>query len=90
MPDVRRYWQEIRAIEKNLAEFVWLAGVEDSHGSIVELAAAQAAHLLHAKTHRMATDVEIAARRADEAAAKDSVRRERLRRLGTAIVTVKA
>ncbi len=90
MPDVRRYWQEIRAIEKTLAEFVWLAGAEDKSGSIVEVAAARAAHLLHAKSHRFATEAEIAARRAAETVAKDCVRQERLRRQGIAIVTVKA
>jgi hypothetical protein len=89
MPDVRRYWQEIRAIEKTLPEFVWLAGVEDSTGSIVEVGAAQAAHLLHAKSHRLATEEEVAKRRADEAAAKDCVRHERLRRQGIAIMAVR-
>jgi hypothetical protein len=88
MPDVRRYWQEIRAIEKTLPEFVWLAGV-DSRGSIVEVAAARAAHLLHAKSHRFATEEEVAARKAEEAAVKESVRHERLRRQGIAIVAVR-
>jgi hypothetical protein len=85
MPDVKRYWQEVRAIEKTLPEFVWLAGMENS---LVEVAAAQAAHLLHAKSHRLATEEEIAARRAEEEAAKDCVRHERLRRQGIAIVEV--
>ena len=86
MPDVRRYWQEIRAIEKTLPEFVWLAGAENS---LVEVAAAQAAHLLHAKSHRLATEEEITARREGEAAAKERVRHERLRRQGIAIVAVR-
>lgn len=86
MADVRRYWQEIRAIEKTLAEFVWLAGAENS---LVEASAAQAAHLLHAKSHRLATEEEIATRREGEAAAKDRVRHECLRRQGIAIVAVK-
>jgi hypothetical protein len=89
MPDVRRYWQEIRAIEKTLPEFVWLAGAENSPASIVEVAAAQAAHLLHAKSHRVATEEEVAVRRAEEDAARDRVRHERLRRQGIAIVAVK-
>ncbi len=89
MPDVRRYWQEIRAIEKTLPEFVWLAGGENATGSIVEVAAAQAAHLLHAKSHRVATEEEIAAQRVEQDAAKDRVRHERLRRQGIAIVAVK-
>ena len=89
MPDVRRYWQEIRAIEKTLPEFVWLAGVENSSGSIVEVARAQAAHLLHAKTHRVAAEEEVAARRDEEDAARERVRHERLRRQGIAIVAVK-
>jgi hypothetical protein len=85
MPDVRRYWQEVRAIEKTLPEFVWLAGGENS---LVEVAAAQVAHLLHAKSHRLATDEEIATRRVKEEAVKDSVRHERLRQQGIAIVAV--
>jgi hypothetical protein len=88
MADVRRYWQEIRAIEKTLPEFVWLAGVEGT-GSIVEVSAAQAAHLLHAKSHRLAAEEEIVARRAEVEAAKDRVRHERLRRKGIAIVAVR-
>ena len=86
MADVRRYWQEIRAIEKTLPEFVWLAGAENS---LVEVAAARAAHLLHAKSHRVATEEEITARRVEEDAARDRVRHERLRRQGIAIVAVK-
>jgi hypothetical protein len=89
MPDVRRYWQEIRAIESKLPEFVWLVGVENSLGSIVQVAAAQAARLLHAKSHRLASDEEITARRAEEDAARDRVRHERLRRQGIAIVAVR-
>jgi hypothetical protein len=89
MPDIRRYWQEVRALESKLPEFVWLAGVENSTGSIVEVAAAQAAHLLHAKSHRFATEEEIAERRAAEQAAKDGVRQDRLRRQGIAIVAVR-
>jgi hypothetical protein len=87
MPDVRRYWQEIRAIESKLPEFVWLVGV-DSHGSIVEVTAAQAALLLHAKSHRLAAEEEIAARRVEQEASKDRARHERLRRQGIAIVAV--
>ena len=88
MPDVRRYWQEVRAIESKLPEFVWLAGV-DSLGSIVQVAATRAAHLLHAKSHRFATEEEIAMRIAEDGAAKDRVRQERLRRQGIAIVAVR-
>jgi hypothetical protein len=60
-----------------------------AENSLVEVAAAQAAHLLHAKSHRVATAEEITARQEGEAAAKERGRHERLRRQGIAIVAVK-
>jgi hypothetical protein len=53
MRDLRKYWQEIREIEKSLPEFVWLTSLDNAPrgqrgGCIAQVAAAAAARLLHA------------------------------------------
>jgi outer membrane murein-binding lipoprotein Lpp len=93
MADVRRDWREIRAIESTLPEFVWLTSELDSTGEavparVVQVTAARAAQLLHAKTHRLATDEEVNALREQEEAAKRAARQESLRRRGIAIVSI--
>jgi hypothetical protein len=82
---VRRYWREVRAIQAALPEFVWLVSAEDSPP--VQVPAAQAAPLLHAKSHRIAEEVEIGAHQAAEDARDFATRREQLRRRGVAVVT---
>jgi hypothetical protein len=93
MRDLRQYWQEVRALERSLPEFVWLVSLEDAKrgmvgGRMAEVGAASAAQLLHAKSHRLATEDEIAAHleKADQA------RRQRvqdgLRRRGIALVAM--
>jgi hypothetical protein len=89
MRDLRRHWQEIRAIESGLPQFVWLASADDSQKCVVEVAAAQAARLIHAKSHRLATQEEISAHRAGEEAAKRLDYLDGLRRQGIAIVSVR-
>jgi hypothetical protein len=93
MRDVKQYWQEVRALERSLPEFVWLMSVADSKrgmvgGRIAQVGAAQAAQLLHAKAYRLATDDEIAAHLESE----DRTRRQSfhagLRRKGIAVVAV--
>jgi hypothetical protein len=64
MPDLKKYWQEIRAIEQTLAADVWLMSLENRArgqvaGSIAEVAAGAAAKLLYGKSHRLATDQEV-------------------------------
>jgi hypothetical protein len=93
MRDLRQYWQEVRALERSLPEFLWLMSLDDAKrgmvgGRMAEVAAAQAAQLLHSRSHRMATDEEIAAHLEKE----DQVRRQSvhdgLRRRGIAVVAV--
>jgi hypothetical protein len=84
MRDVRQYWQEIRTIQSTLPEFVWLA----SGGCIVQVSAPQAARLLHAKSHRLATEAEIEAHHAAEEAQKLQNFHASLRRRGIAVVPV--
>jgi len=93
MLDLRRYWQEVRTLERALPEFVWLMGVEDplrrlSAGGPVEVPAARAAQLLHEKSHRVATGEEIAAHLAREAANQRRALDDEMRRRGIAVVTV--
>jgi hypothetical protein len=93
MRDLRQYWQEVRALERTLAEFVWLMSLEDKKrgmvgGRMAEVGAAQAAQLLHANTYRMATEDEIAAHLAKEDQARRQSFNEGLRRKGIAVVAV--
>jgi hypothetical protein len=94
MRDFMQYWQEIRAIQSQLPDFVWLVSVEDAvsrlvGGCIVEAAAELAARLLHSKSHRLATEQEVAAMRAKEEATKRDLAQQELRRRGIAVIEVK-
>ena len=93
MRDLRKYWQEIREIEKSLSEFVWLMSLDhpprgQAGGSIAQVAAAPAARLLHAKSHRLATDGEIQAHQTAEDEAKRVAFHEGLRKRGIAVIAV--
>ena len=95
MRDLKKYWQEVREIERSLPEFVWLTSVEccfqgQAGGSVAEVPASQAAPLLYAKSHRMATEEEVAGYQAREEAHKRRVFDEDLQREGVAIVSVRA
>ena len=93
MPDLRVYWQEVRAIEGSLPEFTWLMSLEDarrgmSGGRMAEVGAAQAAQLLYSKSHRKATEDEITAHLTKEDQARRQSAQERMRRRGIAMVAV--
>ncbi len=93
MPDLRRYWEEIRAIEQSLPQSLWIVSLEDAlrdrvAGMIVEVVAGVAAKMLHAKSHRVATEDEVRAERDRQDGVKRSAAEERLRRLGVAVVEV--
>jgi hypothetical protein len=55
---------------------------------VTQAASSIAAKLLHAKSHRVATDEEIKTHRASDAANLKQAKRERLRRSGAATVVV--
>jgi hypothetical protein len=82
MRDLQQYWAEIRAIESALPQFVWVIA-EDC---LIEVARAVAAKLLHAKSHRLATEEEVKARQAKDAAARKRQEQERKRRDGIAVI----
>lgn len=84
MRDLQNYWAEIRALENALPQFVWVIA-EDC---LIEVARAVAARLLHAKSHRLATEEEIEARKAKEAETKKAQERERKRRDGVVVIEI--
>jgi hypothetical protein len=95
MPDLKKYWQEIRAIEQTLAADVWLMSLENKArgqvaGSIAEVAAGAAAKLLYGKSHRLATSAEIAAHKDRQAEVQRHGIRRKLRDEGIAIIPVKS
>lgn len=84
MRDLQRYWEEIRAIESGLPQFVWVIA-EDC---LIEVARAVAARLLHAKSHRLATEDEVKNRKAREVEAIRLAETEKRRREGVEVVEV--
>ena len=86
MRDIRRYWQEVRALEASLPEFLWLVDVDGS--SPMEVAAGRAAQLLIAKSHRVASADEVSAQGMRDKAAERELRRNTLRQEGVAVVTL--
>jgi hypothetical protein len=78
-------------MERNLPPFLWLVSLEDpwrglTGGVLTEVPAAEAAKLLHAKSHRPATAEEIAAHVENQSAAARQEFHESLRRRGITIV----
>jgi 2,4-dienoyl-CoA reductase-like NADH-dependent reductase (Old Yellow Enzyme family) len=91
MPDLKKYWQEIRAIEKSLPAEVWLVSLQNLAkgqvgGAIAEVAAAVAAKLLHARSQRLATDEEIEAHKAQQDQVKRQIFEQRMRKQGIAVI----
>ena len=79
MPDLKKYWQEIRAIEQTLAADVWLMSLENKArgqvaGSIAEVAAEAAAKFVYGKSHRLATEAEVEAHQARQGRWRRSAR----------------
>jgi hypothetical protein len=93
MPDLRRYWREIRTIESTLHEPTWLVNLDDSvpgpqSRNVVEVSAAVGARFLHAKSHRLATQEEIDAQRAKEVLASQIAIHDSLRKRGITVVAL--
>jgi len=87
MRDLKRYWSDVREIRAGLPEFVWLVEA-DGVPSPVEVGSETAAHLLHGKSHRLATDEEIRSQNARDIASRRLRAHEKLRREGVTIVPV--
>src|SRR3954464_14728392 len=95
MPDLKKYWQGVCAIEQSLPADVWLVSLENRSGgqvggSMAEVAAEVAAKLLHAKSQRLATEEEIRAHQAGQAAAQRQTFEQRLRSQGIAVIPVES
>jgi hypothetical protein len=94
MPDLRRYWQEIRALQNSLPEFVWVMSVEDAvrrftGGTASEVSSERAALLLHAKSHRLATDQEIRHNKESGDAENRAAANFDLQKRGVAVVRIR-
>ncbi len=86
---IQQYWKELKTLEETLPEFVWLvATAAGAPPFVTQVAAAVAARLLRAKSHRVAADEEVAAHRANELSSLKRAKHERMRRSGAAIVAV--
>ena len=85
MRDLRKYWQEVSTLEKALDAFVWLVS-KTGAPTLVQVSAAIAAKLLHAGTHRQATEDELEAHRGQEDRLRRQSFHDDLRRKGIAVV----
>jgi hypothetical protein len=93
MPDLKKYWQDIRAIQQSLPAVVWLMSLENRAkgqvaGSMAEVAASAAAKLLHARSHRLATEEEIRVHLTHQMETLRQASRQRLRDRGIALIPV--
>jgi hypothetical protein len=84
--DLKKYWRDVRELERSLPPFVWLACIEGA--VLTEVRAAEAAKLLLAKSHRMAEPGEIAAYSERQSAAVRQEFHAELRRQGITIVPI--
>ncbi len=95
MPDLKKYWQEIRALEQSLGGDRWLMSLGNGArgqvaGSMAEVAAGAAAKLLYAKSHRLATDEEVESHQARQLATRRQGLQKKLRDEGVAIIPVRS
>ncbi len=86
---IQQYWKDIRSIEQSLPALVWLVGTTAGAPPFVtQVASDIAAKMIHAKSHRVATEDEVEAQSASDAEALKQAKRERMRRKGAALVVV--
>ena len=93
MADLKKYWQEVRSLEKGMDDFVWLVSVQDASkghvgGRTMQAAAAVAAKLLHGGSHRIASETEVESLLASQDADRKQAFTTRLQRQGIAVVPV--
>jgi hypothetical protein len=86
---IQQYWKNVRAVEQTLPAVVWLVGTAAGAPPFVtQVASDVAAKLLHAKSHRLANEEEVAAQTVNDASALKDAKQERMRRKGAALVVV--
>ena len=93
MPELKKYWAEIRTLEQGLDEYVWLVSAHNPSrghvgGSIAQASRPLAAKLLHAGSHRAAKDEEVEKHLAGQEAARKKAFTDRLHHHGIALVPV--
>jgi len=93
MPDLKKYWDEIRALESIMTDFVWVMSLHNPArgqvgGSISQVNGSVAARLLHASSHRLASDEELQSHLDQQDQQKREAFRQRLQRQGVAVVPV--
>ena len=93
MPDLKKYWNDVRVAESALSKFVWLMSLDrpakgEVGGRISEATRQVAARLLLAGSHRKASEEEIAAHQAQQELVRREAFRQRLQRQGIAMVPV--
>ncbi|MEO5926681.1 MAG: hypothetical protein ABIR70_22905 [Bryobacteraceae bacterium] len=86
---IQQYWKDVRKLEETLPAVVWLVGTAvGAPPFVTEVASDVAAKMLHAKSHRVASEEEVAAQRTNDASAVKQAKQERMRRTGAAVVVV--
>jgi hypothetical protein len=93
MPNLKKYWDEVHKLETGLPDFVWLTSLQNPArgqvgGRITQVSAQVGARLIHAGSHRPATEEETQAHLAEEDLQKREAFRQRLQRQGIVMVPV--
>ncbi|MCW5976843.1 MAG: hypothetical protein KIT09_02140 [Bryobacteraceae bacterium] len=88
MPDPKLYWKAVRALQANLPDPAWITDIEHP-ANIVAVPSEVAAKAIFGKTHRLATEDELAAWRAEQEQLARFTRAAELHRAGVAPVLVK-
>jgi hypothetical protein len=87
MRDLKKYWREVRVLASDLPPFVWLAPANGA-GELVEVKCEVAARLLHAASHRLATEAEMVAHQQGQNAQRRHAFHDDLRKKGIAVVSI--
>ena len=87
MRDLKKYWREVNALEKEMEPFVWLVPLKGP-ADLVQVTAAVAAKLLHGASHRLAMEAEKAAYRESQDTERRRAFHSDLRRQGIAVVSL--
>jgi hypothetical protein len=86
---IQQYWKDVRSIEQSLPALVWLvATAAGAPPFVTQVASDIAAKLIHANSHRVATDEEVQAQSVNDVEALKQARKERMRRTGAALVVL--
>ena len=93
MPNLKKYWDDIHKLETELPDFAWLMSLQNPAkgqvgGRITQVSSQVGARLIHANSHRLATEEETQAYLAEQERQKREAFQQRLQRQGIAMVPV--